>query len=158
MRKLPPLPPSAAAAIADSEFAAHYPLRILLAEDNPVNQKVGRRVLQHLGYTADVAADGCAVLQMLEANDYDLILMDVHMPQMDGLEATRRIVGCEQAAARRRQGGGRRPYIAAVTASATYEDRRQCLAAGMDGYVSKPFTLVELRALLESVFLDRQAS
>ena len=153
-----PAAASAAAAIADNEFAAHYPLRILLAEDNLVNQKVGQRVLQRLGYAADVAADGCAVLQMLATNDYDLILMDVHMPQMDGLEATRRILGGECAAAQHWGAGGRRPYIAAVTASATYEDRRQCLAAGMDGYVSKPFTLAELRVLLETVFVARQVS
>ena len=146
------------ASLADAEMAGHYPLRILLAEDNLVNQKVGQRILQHLGYTIGIAADGLAALQMLAIQDYDLVLMDVHMPAMDGLETARRIVNGECAAALRWQSGAvTRPYIAAVTASATYEDRRLCEAAGMDGYVSKPFTIAELRELLEMVYRQRLA-
>jgi signal transduction histidine kinase len=135
--------------IIDAAFAAHYPLRILLAEDNIVNQKVGRRLLQHLGYTIDVASHGLAVLEMLQSHCYDLILMDVQMPELDGLETTRRILQGEYA-------GMRRPYIAAVTAAATYEDRRQCLAGGMDGYISKPLTIAGLRATLAAVYAGRQ--
>jgi signal transduction histidine kinase len=149
-----PAPPSATM-VPDVEFADHFPLQILLAEDNIVNQKVGRRVLGHLGYQIDVAENGEVALQMLGQRAYDLVLMDVHMPQMDGLEATRRILQEEPW----REAGGThslRPFICAVTAAATYEDRRQCLHAGMDGYISKPFTIAELRALLESVAASRQ--
>jgi signal transduction histidine kinase len=144
-----------ASGIADEDFAAHHPLRILLAEDNVVNQKVGRCVLKHLGYEIDVAADGAMVLQMLGQTVYDLVLMDVHMPHMDGLEATRRILEGAQMGEWPAAGDVSRPYIAAVTAAATYEDRRQCLAVGMDGYISKPFTLAELRDLLEQVTNSR---
>jgi CheY-like chemotaxis protein len=129
-----------------------------MAEDNVVNRKVGQRVLQHLGYQIDLAVNGCDVLQRLADQDYDLILMDVQMPEMDGLETTRRIVQQEyrnHASAKHPAG---RPYIAAVTASATYEDRHQCLEAGMDDYISKPFTIAALRALLETVYNQRQTA
>jgi signal transduction histidine kinase len=139
-----------AGTVEDAAFAAHYPLRILLAEDNVVNQKVGRRLLGHLGYEVDIAPDGLVVLELLQSQIYDLILMDVQMPNLDGLETTQRILQGEY-------GGTRRPYIAAVTAAATYEDRRQCLAVGMDGYISKPLTIAELRALLATVYTGRYA-
>ncbi|HYU32254.1 MAG TPA: ATP-binding protein [Thermoanaerobaculia bacterium] len=116
------------------------PLRILLAEDNPLNQKVARLLLEKLGYSADLAANGLEVLAALERQDYDLVLMDVMMPELDGLEATRRIV--------ERWPRGRRPRIVALTASAMREDRERCLAAGMDEYLSKP---IDLQALAETL-------
>ena len=116
------------------------PLRILLAEDNPLNQKVARLLLEKLGYSADLAANGLEVLAALERQDYDVVLMDVMMPELDGLEATRRIVA--------RWPAERRPRIVALTASAMREDRERCLAAGMDEYLSKP---IDLPALAETL-------
>jgi CheY-like chemotaxis protein/HPt (histidine-containing phosphotransfer) domain-containing protein len=108
-----------------------------------VNQEVGLRILQHIGYTADVAASGKEVLALLRNQTYDVILMDVQMPEMDGLETTKYI--CEQWSA------DERPRIIAMTANAMEEDRQRCLAAGMDDYVSKPIRLEELRAALEGL-------
>jgi PAS domain S-box-containing protein len=116
------------------------PLRILLAEDNPLNQKVARLLLEKLGYSADLAANGLEVLAALERQSYDVVLMDVMMPELDGLEATRRIVA--------RWPRGQRPQIVALTASAMREDRERCLAAGMDEYLSKP---IDLKALAEAL-------
>jgi PAS domain S-box-containing protein len=116
-------------------------LRILLAEDNPVNQRVALLLLEKLGYRADVASDGREALQALERQRYDVVLMDVQMPEMDGLEATRRIL--------ERWADGDRPRIVAMTAGATEADREACLAAGMDDYVSKPIREHELSAALE---------
>jgi CheY-like chemotaxis protein len=116
------------------------PLRILVAEDNVVNQKVALLLLQQLGYAADVAADGEETLAALRRQCYDVILMDVQMPGMDGLEATRRI--------RDEWPAEERPRIIAVTANALREDRETCLAAGMDDYLSKPVLLEDLRAAL----------
>jgi PAS domain S-box-containing protein len=120
---------------------APEPLRILLAEDNPLNQKVARLLLEKLGYTADLAANGQEVLAALERQDYDVVLMDVMMPEVDGLEATRRIVA--------RWPDGTRPRIVALTASAMREDRERCLAAGMDEYLSKPIDLPALAQALQ---------
>jgi CheY-like chemotaxis protein len=122
-------------------MAQHLPLRILLAEDNLVNQKLALRLLAKMGYRADVAADGLEAIQALERQPYDVILMDVQMPEMDGLEATRRI--CE------RWPVGVRPRIIAMTANAMQGDREICLAAGMDDYVSKPIRVNELIQVLE---------
>ena len=115
-------------------------LRILLAEDNIVNQMVAMQMLNKLGYRADVAGNGIEVLQNLERQKYDVILMDVLMPEMDGLEATRQI----------RQRWPRDPKIIAMTASVLKGDREICLAAGMDGYISKPTKIDELKAVLQS--------
>jgi Response regulators consisting of a CheY-like receiver domain and a winged-helix DNA-binding domain len=115
-------------------------LRILLAEDNIVNQMVAMQMLNKLGYRADVAGNGIEVLQNLERQKYDVILMDVLMPEMDGLEATRQI----------RQRWPRGPKIIAMTASVLKGDREICLAAGMDGYISKPTKIDELKAVLQS--------
>jgi len=125
----------------DPNLARRIPLRILIAEDNLVNQKVAVRLLQRMGYRPEVAANGMDVLQELDRNDYDLVLMDVHMPEMDGLEATRRI------RAQRPQGNGLR--IVAMTASAFSDDRAECMAAGMDDYITKPVRIVELQSALE---------
>jgi CheY-like chemotaxis protein/HPt (histidine-containing phosphotransfer) domain-containing protein len=114
-------------------------LRILVAEDHPVNQQVMLGLLQHLGYRADLAANGLEVLEALKRQTYDLILMDVQMPEMDGLEATRRI---------RRLGDDCTPRIVAMTAHAMAGDRERCLEGGMDGYLSKPVQITDLAAEL----------
>lgn len=114
-------------------------LRLLLAEDNPVNQKVALRMLKKLGIRADVAATGLEVLAALEREAYDVVLMDVQMPEMDGFEATRAI---------RKRWPKERPYIIAVTAHAQEEDRKRCLEAGMDDYISKPVRMKELMSAL----------
>jgi len=110
------------------------PLRVLLADDNAVGQIVGRKLLQELGCQVQVASNGCEVLQQVEQSEFDVILMDVEMPQMDGLEATRRIREKEALRA------GRHVPILAVTAYASGVNRQRCLDAGMDAYLSKPFT------------------
>jgi len=116
------------------------PLRILLAEDNAINQKVALRLLERLGYGADVVGDGRQALARLEHAAYDVILMDVQMPEMDGLEASRAI--CARWAA------SERPRIIAMTAEAMQGDRDKCLAAGMDDYIAKPVTLDRLAPAL----------
>jgi CheY-like chemotaxis protein len=120
----------------DPEQAARHPLRILLVEDNAVNQKLALRLLSQMGYQADVAANGIEAVEAVGRQPYDLVLMDVQMPEMDGLEATRLIV--EQFPAEQR------PWIVAMTANAMDGDREACLAAGMKGYISKPIRIDEL--------------
>ncbi|RMH70311.1 MAG: response regulator, partial [Bacteroidetes bacterium] len=116
------------------------PLRILLAEDNVVNQKVALRMLERLGHQADVAANGHEVLDALHRQPYDLVLMDVQMPDMDGLEATRRI--------RTTLPPDRQPIIIALTANAMQGDRERCVEAGMDDYLSKPIRPAQLTEML----------
>ena len=125
---------------ADTELGARHPLRILLAEDNVVNQKVATRLLSQLGYAADIAGNGLEVLAAVAQQPYDLILMDVQMPEVDGLEATRRIRAGDPAT--------RGVRIVAMTANALAGDREMCLAAGMDDYLSKPIRPAELAAAL----------
>ena len=127
----------------DATMAQRYPLHILLAEDNAVNQKLALRLLQQMGYRADVAGNGIEVLESLERQAYDVILMDVQMPEMDGLEASRRINANYARAAR--------PRIIAMTANAMQGDREMCLAAGMDDYLTKPIRVEELVAALSLV-------
>ena len=114
-------------------------MRILLAEDNPVNQKLALRLLERMGYRADVAENGLAAISAVEGSTYDVILMDVQMPELDGLEATCRI--------RRRWPGGT-PRIVAMTANAMDGDREGRAAAGMDDYISKPIAPEALQATL----------
>jgi len=125
---------------ADRALADRHPLRVLLAEDHSVNQHVMLGLLGHLGYLADLASNGREVLAALQRRTYDLILMDVQMPEVDGLEATRRI--------RSELPAGSQPRIIAMTAHALSRDRERCLEAGMDGYVSKPVQLSDLAAVL----------
>ena len=120
--------------------SAAMPLRILLAEDHPLNQRVALRMLERLGYRADVAANGREVLERLAQATYDVILMDVQMPEMDGLDASRAICG--------RWSVSERPRIIAMTAEAMEGDREICLAAGMDDYIVKPVSLEQLRRAL----------
>jgi CheY-like chemotaxis protein len=120
----------------DAEMGQRHPLRILLAEDNAVNQKLALRLLQQMGYRADVAANGLEAIESLERQAYDVILMDVQMPEMDGLEASREI--------NKRWPREQRPRIVAMTANAMQGDREMCLAAGMDDYISKPIRVEEL--------------
>jgi signal transduction histidine kinase/CheY-like chemotaxis protein len=125
----------------DSTLAGRISLRILLAEDNMVNQKLALKLLGRMGYAADIAVSGLEVLDALQRASYDLILMDVQMPDMDGLEATRQI--------RANIPANKQPRIIAMTANAMQGDREMCLAAGMDDYVSKPIQVKELQAALE---------
>ena len=118
-------------------------LRILLVEDNPANQKLATYVLQDRGHLVEIAGDGQEAIRLTERNRYDMILMDVQMPGMDGLEAT--------AAIRKREDGSRRVPIIAMTAHAMKGDRDRCLAAGMDGYLSKPIDGHEMIALVETL-------
>jgi signal transduction histidine kinase/CheY-like chemotaxis protein len=113
----------------DRDLGARHPLRILLAEDNPVNQKLALRLLERMGYHAELAQNGLEAISAVEASRFDVILMDVQMPELDGLEATRRI---------RRRWGADGPRIVAMTANAMEGDREACLEAGMDDYISKP--------------------
>ncbi|NJL86756.1 MAG: response regulator [Leptolyngbyaceae cyanobacterium SM1_1_3] len=115
-------------------------LRILLAEDNKVNQKVALRMLERIGYSADLAANGHDAVRAVSEQPYDVVLMDMRMPELDGLEATRRI---------RHQHSADRPWIVAMTANAMEEDRRECLAAGMNDYLSKPIRVQALAQALE---------
>jgi signal transduction histidine kinase/FixJ family two-component response regulator len=117
-------------------------LRVLVAEDNPVNQRVVLLFLERLGHQADVVPDGREVLRALEAGTYDVVLMDMRMPEMDGLETTHAI---------RRRWPDRRPRIIGVTANAVAGDRERCLASGMDAYLSKPFSMDDLADVLSGL-------
>ncbi len=121
-------------------LAHQHPLRILLAEDNPVNQKVAIRMLERMGYQATIASTGADVLMALKQQYYDLVLMDLQMPVLDGLQATRQI--------RTEFPADRQPYIIALTASALVGDRDKCIAAGMNDYLRKPIRELDLRAAL----------
>nr|WP_242689092.1 response regulator [Pedobacter sp. SYSU D00535] len=125
------------------DIAVKYPFKILVAEDNPINQKLILRVLNKLGYQPELAQNGLEVLSKLDAEYFDLIFMDVQMPEMDGLEATRQV----------RSRYKKQPQIVAMTANAMVEDREACLAAGMDDYMSKPIKLEELVKLLQATSL-----
>jgi PAS domain S-box-containing protein len=126
----------------DGQLAERLPLRVLVAEDNVVNQQLAVLLLKKIGYRADVAANGLEVLEALDRETYDVVIMDVQMPEMDGLEATRQI--------RQRWPPGRRPHIIAATANAMQEEREACLAAGMNAYLSKPIRVESLATALSN--------
>jgi CheY-like chemotaxis protein/nitrogen-specific signal transduction histidine kinase/HPt (histidine-containing phosphotransfer) domain-containing protein len=144
----PPEPDPVAHPKLDPTLARRLPLRVLLCDDNVINQKVASRLLQQMGYRADLAANGLEALAALERHPYDLVFMDLMMPEMDGLEATRLI-------RQRQQQPARFPtfkspmIIVAMTASAMKGDREKCLAAGMDDYIAKPVRLEDVRAIVE---------
>jgi signal transduction histidine kinase/DNA-binding response OmpR family regulator/HPt (histidine-containing phosphotransfer) domain-containing protein len=133
------------------KLADRLPLRILVAEDNVVNQKVALRILSTLGYQADVAKNGLEAIAALEQKPYDLVLMDVQMPKMDGLQATRQI--CQQWAEDKTHDYAtkKKPWIIAVTAGGTGGDRDKCLAAGMDDYLQKPINIELLKNALNQL-------
>jgi len=140
--------PDEKASAFDEHMAERMPLRILLVEDNSTNQKLALLMLERFGYRADVAGNGVEALQALERQTYDVVFMDVHMPEMDGLEATARLRGelpAEQ-----------QPRVIAMTASAMQGDRERCLQAGMDDYVSKPISAQELAAALNRCQQERK--
>lgn len=119
------------------------PLKILLAEDNAINQKVAMRLFKKMGYEIAVAHNGLEAVNMIREGDYDLVFMDLQMPEMDGLEATRTII---------ENWGEERPRIIALTANAMREDRENCFAAGMDGYLTKPFKSDDLRDVISKTY------
>jgi PAS domain S-box-containing protein len=128
----------------DKILGEAIPLRVLLAEDNPINQKVALRLLERLGYRADAVGNGIEVVAALENRHYDLVLMDVQMPEMDGFEASRRI--------RLSIAPTRQPKIIALTANAMQSDRQLCISAGMDDYISKPVKLQEIADAIRRQF------
>lgn len=134
-----------------ADFAKQFPLRILIAEDNPVNFKLAERVLTKLGYAPERASNGKEAVEFLQRKPYDVILMDVQMPVMDGMEATRKI---------RTLHNQTQPGIIAMTANAMQGDMEECLKAGMDDYISKPIRLEDLCAMLEkwSLVLQRKVA
>ena len=126
--------------------------KVLLAEDNTINQKVGKMVLKSFGIDTDIAENGKIAVEMQLKNNYDVILMDVHMPEMDGLEATRKLRKYYE-----NNKTGKEPVIVAVTANAFKEDRERCFAAGMDYYVSKPFKSDDLKKLFGDISNKEQS-
>ena len=127
--------------ILNPNFALEKPLNILVAEDNLINQKMILKVLEKLGYHAALANNGKEVIQMLNKQFYDLVLMDVQMPELDGLECTRYIRGNYK----------RQPVIIAMTANAMVEDREECLRAGMNNYLAKPLKIDALLTMLSEI-------
>ncbi|MDI1320497.1 MAG: response regulator, partial [bacterium] len=134
-----PTPADPVARLADT-----IPLGILLVEDNPVNQKVALRDLDRMGYRADTAANGLEGVQAVRDHDYKLVFMDMQMPEMDGLQATREI--------RAKIAKERQPVIIALTANAMQGDRERCLAAGMDDYITKPVKIDDIQAVITRFF------
>ncbi|MCX6222731.1 MAG: response regulator [Bacteroidia bacterium] len=117
-----------------------YPLNILVAEDNTINQKLINRLFQILGYSIHLAANGLEVLDALNRLQIDIIFMDIQMPEMDGLEATRQIIGTY---------GVQRPLIIAITANAHQVDKERCIATGMDDFLNKPLSILQIKSCIE---------
>ena len=132
---------SASKSTVDRTLAERHPLRILLADDNAVNRLVSTSMLERFGYQPTVVADGEEAVEIASRIDFDLVFMDMQMPRMDGLEATRRLRLHEA-------GGTARAFVAAMTANVSREDRQACEAAGMDGFLSKPARLADLQAII----------
>jgi two-component system, sensor histidine kinase and response regulator len=135
-----PAPPPASSSSLSPRF------HILVAEDNQMNQRLTARFLEKMGHTVTLAQDGQEALTLVQHQHFDLVLMDMRMPVMDGLQATRRIRSLESSS-------GKRLPILALTANAFDEDRNLCLKAGMDGFLSKPVSPAELRAEIERLAL-----
>jgi CheY-like chemotaxis protein/nitrogen-specific signal transduction histidine kinase len=127
--------------LLDKDFSLSHPLKIMVAEDNPVNQLLILKILERLGYAPVLAKTGTEVIELLNREYYDLVLMDVQLPEMNGLDATRYI----------REHHTRQPVIVAITASAMVDDREECYQAGMDNYLSKPIRLEALMTVLKEV-------
>ncbi|MDQ8197510.1 ATP-binding protein [Pelagicoccus enzymogenes] len=125
------------------KLGEQMPLRILLAEDNAINQKVANRLFKKMGYEISVAQNGLEAVNMIGEHEYDLVFMDIQMPEMDGLEATREII---------KRWGEKRPRIIALTANAMREDRENCFGAGMDGYLTKPFKPDDLKETISKTY------
>ncbi len=142
-----PMPEEKNPQLLTDVFSQEYPLNILVAEDNSINQKLIKRILNKLGYEIDIANNGLEVVEMMDKRPYDVIFMDVQMPQMDGLEATATV----------RQQSYAQPFIIAMTANAMSEDRDICINAGMDDYLAKPMKMDELiTALKKTSLLSRE--
>ncbi len=151
LHKLPSIQPSSAKTVTlDAQLGQNHPLTILLVEDNLINQKVALRILARLGYRADAVANGREAVEAFQRRPYDVVLMDMHMPEMDGLEATRRIL---------QEYTGERPsYIIAMTAAAMPADRARCIEAGMQAFLAKPIQLQELVNVLQQCHLQLASS
>ncbi len=147
----PPSPETQSLITRHSIRESRRRLRILLAEDNPVNQKVAAKMLERMGHTVLIAENGAEVLGAVEKQSFDLILMDIQMPEVDGFEATRSI-------RERERNTGEHLPIVAMTAHAMKGDREKCLQAGMDGYIAKPINVQQLFETIESLFHDLQAA
>ncbi len=136
---------NAPTSLLSEEFGQKFPMKILIAEDNLINQKLITKIVSKLGYEAQVAVNGRLALEALEREHFDVVLMDVQMPELDGLETTRIIRGQKT----------RQPFIIALTASVMPEDRSECLDAGMNYFVSKPINIQELVTALEKAFYEK---
>jgi len=132
--------------LLNEDFAQNFPMNILIAEDNLINQKLITKIITRLGYRPQVVINGAQALEAIKKESFDLILMDVQMPELDGLETTRIIRKTET----------RQPYIIAMTASAMAEDRAACVEAGMNSFVSKPISIQDLVAALEKSYTDKE--
>lgn len=130
--------------VEDPEIAGECPMRILAAEDHPTNVRILRMMLERLGYRAEIVSNGLEILSALRNQDFDLVLLDVQMPEMDGLTAAREIC--------RIRPPGRRPWMLAMTANALEGDREKCLAAGMNDYISKPLKMADLSSAIRRAY------
>jgi CheY-like chemotaxis protein len=148
MHSEPVLQEKTPVALLSEQFAERFPMNILIAEDNLINQKLITKVITKLGYQPQVVNNGNQVLEFIDREFFDIILMDVQMPELDGLETTRII--------RRRD--IRQPFIIAMTASAMAEDRAECMEVGMNYFISKPISIKDLITVLEKSFVVKETS
>jgi CheY-like chemotaxis protein len=146
MQRGPVMPEKAQATLLSEEFAKKFPMNILIAEDNLINQKLIAKVISKLGYNPQIVNNGNQVLETIDTAFFDIILMDVQMPELDGLETTRIIRRCEI----------KQPFIIAMTASAMPEDKAGCLAAGMNYFISKPISISDLVNVLEKSYTAKE--
>jgi signal transduction histidine kinase/ligand-binding sensor domain-containing protein/CheY-like chemotaxis protein len=142
------LPEKTSVALLSEEFAQKYPMSILIAEDNPINQKLILKIVSKLGYSPRIVNNGSQAIDVISTTFFDVILMDVQMPELDGLETTRII----------RKSNIPQPYIIALTASAMTEDKIDCLDAGMNNFISKPLNIKELVTALETSFHAKEVT